>query len=75
MPFSIKLKPSGLLPQDLNIQKFHLLIVVLLRNCFSKSSCLAKVAKPYPVSGPTYLPQIPNRLHCTQKSAHQVLIS
>ena len=35
MSFSIKVKPSGLPPQDLDTQKFHLLIVVLFSNCFS----------------------------------------
>ena len=30
----------------------------------SEFSCLAMLAKPYRVSGPTYLPQIPNQLHC-----------
>ena len=38
-----------------------------------KSSCLAMLAKPYPVSGPTYLPQIPNQLYCMSKGAHEVL--
>ena len=27
-------------------------------------SCLAMLAKPYLVSGPTYLPRIPNQFHC-----------
>ena len=39
----------------------------------SKFSCLAMLAKPYPVSGPPPMPQIPNLLHCIQKSAHEVL--
>ena len=39
----------------------------------SEFSCLAMLAKPYPVSGPTYLPQIPNQLHCMSKCAHEVL--
>ena len=39
----------------------------------SEFSCLAMLAKPYPVSGPTPLPQIPNQIHCVQKSAHEVL--
>ena len=29
---------------------------------------------PYPMSGPTYLPHIPNLPHYIQNSAHQVLI-
>ena len=41
----------------------------------SEFSCLAKLAKPYSVSGPTPMPQIPNQLHCNQKSAHEVLRS
>ena len=38
----------------------------------SEFSCLAVLAKPYPVSGPPPLPQIPSQLHCMQKSAHEV---
>ena len=36
-------------------------------------SCLSMMAKPYPVSGPSYLPQIPSQLHCMSKCAHEVL--
>ena len=65
-----------------------LTLVVYLRtpilNCFTylfwayfltdyEFSCLAMLAKPYPVSGPTYMPQIRNLLHCTSKGAHEVL--
>ena len=39
----------------------------------SELSCLAMLAKPYPVSGPAYLPQIPNVLHWMSKSAREVL--
>ena len=39
----------------------------------SEVSCLAMLAKPYPVSGPTPMPLIPNQLHCIQNSAHEVL--
>ena len=39
----------------------------------SEFSCLAMVAKPYPVSDPTPMPLIPKLLHCNQKSAHEVL--
>ena len=39
----------------------------------SEFSCLAMLAKPHPVSGPTPMPQIPNLLHCIQKKAHEVL--
>ena len=41
----------------------------------SEFSCLAKLAKPYPVFGPSYLPQNPNLLHCRQNGAHQVAIT
>ena len=41
----------------------------------SEFSCLTKRPKPYPVCGPTYLPQIHNKLHCNQKTAHRVLIT
>ena len=30
----------------------------------SEFSCLAMLAKPYLVSGPTYMPLICNKLHC-----------
>ena len=54
-----------------------------LLNCFyhslwyyfltdSQYSCLAMLAKSYPVSGPAPLPQIPNQLHFVQKSAREV---
>ena len=39
----------------------------------SEFSCLAMLAKPYPVSGLTPMPQIPNQLHFIQKSSHEVL--
>ena len=38
----------------------------------SEFSCLAMLAKPNPVSGPTNLPQIPNQLHCMSNGAHEV---
>ena len=44
--------------------------------CFvtdSEFSCLAKLAKPYPVSDLAYLPQIPDQHHCIPKGAHEVL--
>ena len=31
------------------------------------------LAEPYPVSGLTPMPQIPNQLHFIQRSAHEVL--
>ena len=39
----------------------------------SEFSCLAMLAKPYPVSVLAPLPHIPNQLHLIQKSAHEVL--
>ena len=39
----------------------------------SEFSCLAMLAKPYPVSGRAYLSEISNQLHCTSKGAHEVL--
>ena len=39
----------------------------------SECSSLALLAKPYPVSGLTPMPPIPNPLHCIHKSAHGVL--
>ena len=50
---------------------YHLLWSSFLAD--SEFSCLAMMAKPYPLSGPAYVPQIPNQLHCMQKSAHEVL--
>ena len=50
---------------------YHLLSSYLLSD--PESSCLAMLTKPYPVSGPTYLPQISNQLHCMSKGAHEVL--
>ena len=50
---------------------YHLLWFYLLTD--SEFSCLAMLAKPYPVSSPTPLPQIPNQHHFIQKSAHEVL--
>ena len=50
---------------------YHLLWLYVLTD--SEFSCLAMLDKPYPVFGPRPVPQIPNRLHCDQKSAHEVL--
>ena len=50
---------------------YHLMWFNLLTD--SEFCCLAMLAEPYSVSGPTSLPQIPNQLHCIQKSAHEVL--
>ena len=58
----------------------------LILNCFiyflwsysvtvSEFSCLAKLAKPYLVSGPTYLPEVPNQLHCISNCAHEVVMT
>ena len=49
----------------------HVLWFYLLND--SQFSCLVMLGKPYPVSGLPPMPQIPNQLHCIQKSAHEVL--
>ena len=60
----------------------HLMNPIL--NCFnyllwcyfltdSEFSCLAMMARRYPLSGPTYLPLIPKQLHCMSKCAHEVV--
>ena len=41
----------------------------------SKFSCLARLAEPCPLFGPTYMHQIPNLLHGIQNCAHEVLTS
>ena len=41
----------------------------------SEFSCLAMLAKTYPVSGPTYLPLIPNQVHCMSKCVHEAGLS
>ena len=77
-----KLGTSCLGPCRLSLVVFHLRTPVL--KCFyyflwsyfltkSEFSCFAKLAKPYPVSGPTPMRQIPKQLHYHQKSAHEVL--
>ena len=50
---------------------YHLLRFYLLP--VSEFSCLALLARPYPVSGLTSMPQTPNQLHFIQTSAHEVL--
>ena len=50
---------------------YHLLWFYILT--YSGLSCLAMLAKPYPVSGPTPMPQIPNLHLFIQRSAHEVL--
>ena len=49
---------------------FYLLLWFYFVTEFSYS---AKLANPYPVSDLTYVPQIPNKLHCIPKRAHEVL--
>ena len=73
MPFSFKVKPSGLPPHDLNTPKFdHLICFFFITD--DEFSCLAKLAKPYRLCGQTYMPQIPNLLHCIPNCALEVLI-
>ena len=50
---------------------YHLMWFYVLSD--SEFSCLAMLARPSPVSGPTPMPEIPNQLLCTQKRAHAVL--
>ena len=52
---------------------YHLMWFYVSIDSESLAGCLAMLAKPYPVSGPAPMPQIPNQLHCIQKSAHEVL--
>ena len=54
----------------LNCFYYSIWFYVLTDSAFS---CLAILAKPYPVFGPPPMPQIPNQLPCIQKSAHEVL--
>ena len=49
----------------------HLLWFYVLTD--SKFGSLASLARSYPVSGPSYLPQIPNQIHCMSKGAHEML--
>ena len=51
--------------------------IYLLWFCFvlgSEFVFLAKLAKPYLLFRPTYLPHILNQLHCMETTAHQVNI-
>ena len=77
MPFSLKVKPSSLPPQDLDTERFHSLLWSHFVTA-SEFSCLAKVAKAYHVFGRTYVPHIPNQLHgmqnkCTSSAYHYLL--
>ena len=40
---------------------YHLLLFYFLTD--SEFSCLAMLTKPYHLSGPAWLPEIPNQLH------------
>ena len=48
---------------------------IYFTRAYSLFICLAKLTKPHPVPGLTYLPQIPGQLDYTKKRDHQVLIS
>ena len=48
---------------------------IYLTWAYSLFICSAKLTKPHPVPGLTYLPQIPSQIDYTQKRDHQVLIS
>ena len=71
-------------PCRLSLVVSHLTTDVLKTECFTyllwccfltdcEFSCLAMLAKPYPLCGPTCLPLIPNQLLCKSKCAHEVL--
>ena len=70
MPCRLSLVVSHLRTPILNCFSYLLWVYYLAD---SEISCFAMLAKPYPVSGPTYLPQIPKRLLGMSKGAHQVL--
>ena len=57
MPFSLTVQRSGLPPQDLDNQRFHLLVVTIYV-VVCEFSCLSKLAKPYSVFGLTYVTQV-----------------
>ena len=67
---SVKLVVSHLRAPILNCFTYLLWAYFLPHSDFS---CLAMLAKPYPVSGPSQMPQIPNLHHCMSKGAHKVL--
>ena len=67
MAWTLQVKPSGLPPEDLYTQLWAYVLTD------SEFSCLATLAKPYPVSGPTYVPLIPNQHNCMSKGAHEML--
>ena len=50
---------------------YHVLWFCVLTD--SEFSCLAMLAKLYPMPGVTPLDQTPNQLHHVQQSAHEVL--
>ena len=72
MPWALLVKPTGLPAKDPYTLPFsYLLWCYFLTD--SDFSCLAMLAKPCPVCGPTHLPEFPNQLHCMSKGAHEVL--
>ena len=50
---------------------FHLLWFYIITDF--ELSCFAMLAKPYPVSCPAYLPQIPSQHHGMSKGGHEML--
>ena len=48
-------------------------MVLCVEKTDSEFSILAKLAKPYRVSGPAYLTLVPNKLHCISICAHEGL--
>ena len=72
MPGGTRGRPSTTECTYLPTYLYHLLWFYFFTD--SEFRCLAMRAKPYPVSGPTPLPQIPNQLHFIQKSAMKCLV-
>ena len=72
MHWALLVMPSGLPPRDPILNGFaYLLWASFLPD--SELRCLAVLAKPYPLSGPAYMPQNANLLHCMSQGVHQVL--
>ena len=58
---SLKVKPSGLLHSQTLKSSIYLLCFYFLN--ISEINFLTKMAQPYSVSSPSYLPQIPNQFN------------
>ena len=69
-PCRLSLVVSHLRTPILHCFTYSLWAYLLTHSEFTR---LAMLAKPYPVSGATYMPRTSNLLHCMSKGAHQVL--